>query len=65
QPEKHHPTSFLSNSENSGHEVVSSSIQLDNRGTTLQSGHPFQSNWTASGYTEPLDNSMAMEFSHP
>ncbi|KAI3992165.1 hypothetical protein MKX01_015056 [Papaver californicum] len=65
QPGHHHPTSFFSKSENSGHEVVSSSIQLDNRGTTLQSGHPFQSNWAASGYTDTLDNSMAVEFSHP
>ncbi|KAI3931882.1 hypothetical protein MKW98_012292 [Papaver atlanticum] len=65
QPGHHHPTSFFSQSENSGHEVVSSSIQLDNHGTMLQSGHPFQSNWTASGYTDTLDNRMAVEFSHP
>ncbi|OVA09366.1 RNA recognition motif domain [Macleaya cordata] len=78
QPGRHNSTPFISQSESTAHELVSPGIQLDNRGTTVQGGHPFQSNWPVSGYTEMLDvgtrkveniggydNNMAVDLSHP
>ncbi|KAF8410212.1 hypothetical protein HHK36_002734 [Tetracentron sinense] len=55
QSRDHHTAPFLLKSESTTHELVSPRVKLENRGTTMQSGHAFQSNWTVSGYTDMLE----------
>ncbi|KAK9271180.1 hypothetical protein L1049_026769 [Liquidambar formosana] len=52
QPGNHHATPFTMKPESSQLELVSPRIKPENHGTTVQTGHAFQSSWAVSGCTD-------------